>query len=257
MDERRIQRAGFFYYLGIALQSFIFAGSLYADVSGFAQDFPWQYVAIITFLIFLFQTVWKMRQLEQYALSMATNVKLSHVREKEIGVFTKGSILQSPKGETVKHREAYFAAVVFRNELKNPTERNHANNVWATLTYYDKKKMLLIDPIDGRWSGSDHPKSPRDIQGLLRRRIRSDGSNETLDVAIKPYGQEKWYAYNNNNCFFDNMVDDSHLLISSEVNVRITLSGERVKKSFWIRIKNIHNGGIQAKKLNWLTKWLP
>lgn len=257
MDEGRIQRAGFFYYLGIAIQSVIIVGSLYADVKGFSPNFPWQYVAIITFVLFLFQTVWKMYQLEQYALSMATNISLSHVREKDIGIITKGSILLSPKGETVKLRESYFAAVVFRNAPKNGTERNHANNVWATLTYYDKKRKLLIGPIDGRWSGSEHPITPKDKQVLLRRRIRSDGSNETLDVAMKPYGQEKWYAYNNDNYFFENMVDDTHLLLPSLVNVRITLSGERVKKSFWVRIRNIPEKGIQAEKLNCFTRWLP
>ena len=63
MDEVRIQRAGFFYYLGVMIQSLIIVGSLYADVRGFAPAFPWQYVALIAFVLFLFQTVWKMYQL--------------------------------------------------------------------------------------------------------------------------------------------------------------------------------------------------
>jgi len=257
VDEQELQRANIIYYIGLTLQSIFILGSLYADVSGFMIGVPWQYIAITAFVLFLFQTIWKIYQLQRFALSLATNVKLNNVRFKEIGLISQGSVLLSPKGETIKARSAHFVMAVFRNEPKYGTENNHANKVWASISYFDIKGNLLIGPIDGRWSGSDHPKTRNDIDGLLRRQISSDGSNVTLDIAMKPHHQNSWYAYNNNNYFFDNMIDDTRQLKTNVVNVKINLSGERVKKTFWVRINNMNNGGIQIEKRNFITRRLP
>jgi len=256
MDEKGNKETGCIYWGLELFDMSILAGSLFLDATGIWPNIPWQWIAIGAAIIFVFLTWRRIIMLERIMWARTPSIKLKRTYVNESDMWTKLPIIISAKEEKIKTRPTYFAHAVFVNEPKRGTEQNHANDVRIVLTYYDKRGQVILDKIDGRWSGSDFPETPNDIQRVIRRRIRSDGSNETIDIALKPKNSETWYAKTNQNYFFNDMIDDSFRLHADVVDVNMELRGERVHRDFWVRMHNKgkDNGIIIEERKSWLKR---
>ena len=258
MDEKGNKETSWIYWGLELFNILILVGSLSIDAIGIWPNVPWQWIAIGAVIIFILLTWRRIYILEKIIWSKTPNIRLNKTYINEGDLWTTLPLIISAKEEKTKTRSTYFAHAIFVNEPKYGTEQNHAHNVRIILTFYNRKGKVLLDKIDGRWSGSDRPETPNDIQNVNRRRIRSDGSNETIDIALKPKDSEYWYAKNNQNYFYNNMIDDRFLLPSNLVDVNIELRGERIRKDFWVRMYNQgkDNGIIIEKRESWLKRFI-
>jgi len=235
----------------------IASGSLALDMLGLIPDVNWRVVALVFQLMFAVLVWWHLVSLNDALTAKIPSVRLVGVFVTDSATYSEMPLIIAPIGEerTLK-KPTQFAHAQIANRPRQGTEQNHANNVVALLTYYDVTGRLLLGPIEGRWSGSDAPSTPGDIQKLIRRQIRSDGLIENLDIASKAVGSKRWYAFNNQCYFFSGMVHDGYELLSDVVDVHIELRGERVRRDSWVRMYNYgKDGGIRIEqRRSWLMK---
>jgi len=235
------------------------AGSLALDLGGFFPNIDWRAVALVAIAIFAISMYWQMYELSQALHAKAPKIKMLQPFIADGMTFTEMPLIrESQSEEKTRKQPTWFAYAAFINQPRYGTENNHANDVVARLTYYSPGGKRLIGPMDGRWSGADVPKTPSDIQKIIRQQIKSDGLEVTLDLAVKPRGVAELYAYSNRNYFLQNMVDDSVKLSEKIVDVHILLTGVRMKREFWVRMYN-HGagGGLHIEKRgSRLARWL-
>ncbi len=255
MDERGNKETSWLFW-GLEVINFaVTVASFYLDATGFMPEVPWQFIAIGALFFFAYLAFNRIIKLDKLMWDRTPNIKLKETKVRKGGMLSKKPFILSEKGEQVKSRETYYAQAIFINEPKKGTEKNHGNNVRAILTYYDDKGNIEHDSLVGRWAGSAEPQSNNHIQEIIRRRIRSDGSNETLDIVSKPEDGNSWYVYTNENYKFQNMIDESLKLTSKVIDVCIELRGDRVKRYFWVRIRNEEGEGITfEKRSSWIVR---
>lgn len=144
----------------------------------------------------------------------------------------------SAKGDTVHRDISRFLKISFANMPRHNTENNHARRLTARLTYRDDKGKILVQPIYGRWSNSDQPKTTEDLKQLFFWELDSSGKPEPLDVAFKIDSEKHCYAYNSDCYFVPNLKKPEFQLTSNVIDVLVELRGERVKRNFRIRFFN-------------------
>ena len=99
-----------------------------------------------------------------------------------------------------------------------------------------------MGPIYARWSLSDPPKTRDDLKRLMFYELDSSGKIEPIDIAFKIDSESACYAYNND-CYFEFDLKKPDFELKSEIiDVKIELSGERVKRKFKLRFYNDGKG---------------
>lgn len=96
------------------------------------------------------------------------------------------------------------------------------------------------------------------LKKLIYVDFPSDGIKENqLDIGMKPYGDEAFYAYNNDSYFppFNLFIHDRYKITEKKIDVKVELVGERVPRpEYWFTIDNSDKLAIRHRKKRMLYK---
>ncbi len=213
--------------------------SLFFDFMGILPKFPWQFIAMAAATLFVIFAFRHIISLEGDLFSKVPRVVLAcQPYIENVQMNSVKPIIISAKGDTVNRNISRFLKIAFANTPKHNTENNHAKRITAKLTYCDKKGNKLVGPIYARWSLSESPKTREDLSRLIFYELDSSGKIEPIDIAFKIDSEGECYAYNND-CYFESDLKKTDFELKSEIiDVKIDLSGERVKRKFKLRFYN-------------------
>jgi|GEM_PF-5533767 len=133
-------------------------------------------------------------------------------------------------------RSADFAYVEVTNEPR--LGGTAADDVVARITFWDEQGAQLFPAMDGRWSASDdQPLMPQ--TGLRAPRITLPGNPDTpelLDIAFKYEGEDRWYAFNDENRVADPSELRHRELVPSRVLAEVRLRGSNTSAKHWFAL---------------------
>jgi hypothetical protein len=133
-----------------------------------------------------------------------------------------------------------FARVRVTNDSPSEAEGIAAENVTATVAYYNAAGDCVLGPLDGRWASSKQ-RHEWDRVGLhvepLETNIPARAKPRPLDIAMKYAADEECYAFNNDNAFAheDGRLEKQRLgrgTFRVELVLRASNIGEPIVRSF-------------------------
>jgi len=138
-----------------------------------------------------------------------------------------------------------FAHVMFFNEPKEQFEYATAEKVWAELAFYNDKKELIWEDINGRWSETGQPihKSPFQIKrDLLEVDFPPNQLGWELDIAMRNVKERIGYVFNNDSYDFVEFKRSDMSLLDDKYFVKVILRGVRLKSNGEEFCFLLHNG---------------